>query len=150
MAKMARRNAQNNEIADLKEAGFIDTLAKVDEASIPFAGEISFPKNWDVLSKSKFRQAKEGGIHRTAQEQEIERRLTTPVPLKFQQRPLSEVIDYLGKIANVPTHLDPLGLQAEGVGTETPVTIDLRQDISLKERAQIDFGAAAFNLCDSR
>ncbi len=139
MAKMARRNAQNSEVQSLKEDGFVNALEEVDQSSIPFSGEISFPdaKKWDKLTKSPFRQKREGGVHRSPQEQEIERRLTTPVPLKFQQRPLSEVIDYLGKIANVPTHLDPLGLQAEGVGTDTPVTIDLRQDISLKSALKL-------------
>src|SRR5262249_47145428 len=54
------------------------------------------------------------------------------VPVKFQNQPLAQVIDYLGKIANIPTHLDPLGLQAEGVNSDATVTIDLRQDITLK------------------
>src|SRR5262249_29195972 len=43
----------------------------------------------------------------------------------------------LGKIAQVPTYLDPQGLQAEGVGTDTPISIDLSQDISLKSALKL-------------
>ena len=70
-------------------------------------------------------------------ELEIEKRLSTPVSLKFQQRPLSEVVNYLGKIAQVPVYLDPEGLRAEGVASDTPVTIDLSQDISLKSALKL-------------
>ncbi len=57
--------------------------------------------------------------------------------LKFQQRPLAEVINYLAKIAQVPVFLDPKGMAAEGVGSDTPVTIDLSQDISLKSALKL-------------
>ena len=57
--------------------------------------------------------------------------------LKFQQRPLAEVIKYLGKIAQVPMYLDPKGMAAEGVSSDTPVTIDLSQDISLKSALKL-------------
>jgi type II secretory pathway component GspD/PulD (secretin) len=134
MAKMSQRMAQNQQLVSDKEQGFMDALHGVDVASIPPSSDFSFPdlKNWDKLSKSPFRRQKEGQARRTPTEMEIERRLSTPVPVKFQNQPLAQVIDYLGKIANIPTHLDPLGLQAEGVNSDATVTIDLRQDITLK------------------
>jgi general secretion pathway protein D len=134
MARMSARFAQNQQLQGAKEAGFMAQMQAVDDSAIPFGGDIAFPdlKRWENLSKSPFRRQKEGQARRTPMEVEIERRLSTPVPLKFQNQPLAQVIDYLGKLANVPTHLDPLGLQAEGVNSDTPVTIDLRQDITLK------------------
>jgi type II secretory pathway component GspD/PulD (secretin) len=142
MAKMSQRMAQNQQLASAKEQGFMDTMQRVDEASIPFGQDFAFPdaKDWDKLSKSPFRRQKEGQAHRTPTEIEIDRRLNTPVPVKFQNQPLAQVIDYLGKIANVPTHLDPLGLQAEGVNSDTSVTIDLRQDITLKSALNLILG----------
>ena len=41
-------------------------------------------------------------------------------------------MDYLAKLAEVNLHLDPQGLAEEGVTTDTPVTINLRNEIMLK------------------
>ncbi len=139
MAKMVSRVAMNQQIQDQQEQGVWSTLEEVDRSAIPFAGEYQMPeaKKWSEISKSKFRQQHEGQLHRSAKEQEIEQRLSTPVALKFERRPLAEVIEYLGKIAQVPTYLDPQGLQAEGVGSDTPISIDLSQDISLKSALKL-------------
>ena len=51
---------------------------------------------------------------------------------KFRNRPLAEVVEQLGKLAAVNVHLDSKGLDEEGVASDTPVTIDLTLDISLK------------------
>ncbi|MFZ5832237.1 MAG: type II secretion system protein GspD, partial [Planctomycetota bacterium] len=63
---------------------------------------------------------------------EIERRLRTPVSLQFTGAPLSQVLEYLAKLAEVNLHLDPKGLAEEGVSSETPVTIEVRHEIMLK------------------
>ncbi len=68
---------------------------------------------------------------------EIEQRLSTPVSVKFNNKPLSEVIEVLGGYAQVPTYLDPQGLQSEGVSSSQLVTIDLRNDISLKSALKL-------------
>ena len=44
----------------------------------------------------------------------------------------SEVMDTLGRMAGINVHLDPQGLDAEGVTSDTPVTLNLTQPISLK------------------
>ena len=41
-------------------------------------------------------------------------------------------LDYLAKLAGVNLYLDPQGLAEEGVTTDTPVTIDLHNEIMLK------------------
>ncbi|HTQ40175.1 MAG TPA: hypothetical protein VMJ32_14205 [Pirellulales bacterium] len=139
MAKMVSRVASNQQVQDQQEEGFWATMQEVDKSAIPFPGDYQMPdaRKWDALSKSKFRQQREGEMHHTAKEQEIEQRLSTPVALKFDKRPLSEVIEYLGKIAQVPTYLDPQGLQAEGVQSDTPISIDLSQDVSLKSALKL-------------
>ena len=70
--------------------------------------------------------------HRTEQEMEIEKKLRTPVSLQFTDAPLSKVMDYLAKLAEVNMYLDPQGLAEEGVTSDTPVTIEMRQEIMLK------------------
>ena len=69
---------------------------------------------------------------RTPGDIEIEQKLSTPVSLRFKQAPLNEVLDYLAKVTQVNLHVDPHGLEAEGVRPDTPVTIDLARDIQLQ------------------
>ena len=52
--------------------------------------------------------------------------------LKYNQRPLSEVLGDLAKLANISIYLDPQGMAAEGVTTDTPVTINFSNEVSLK------------------
>ncbi len=139
MSKQLQRVAEQNQIWDDKEQGYYAAMTDVDKSSTPFVGPIEFPdvKTWDRLTKSRSRMKSEGALRRSPKELEIEKRLSTPVALKFQQRPLSEVITYLGKVAEVPVYLDPEGLRAEGVSSDTPVTIDLSQDISLKSALKL-------------
>jgi general secretion pathway protein D len=139
MARMIPRMAQIHQIQDAKEDGFIKMLAAVDESSIPPSSDFSFPDKpkWEALQKSKYRQLKDDQSRRSPKEQEIEQRLVTPVPVKFEKKPLSEVIEVLGGYAQIPTYLDPQALASEGVGSEIPITIDLRQDISLRSALKL-------------
>ena len=69
---------------------------------------------------------------RSEREIEIEKKLRTPVSLQFTNAPLSKVLENLAKLAEVNLHLDPQGLAEEGVTSDTPVTIELRNEIMLK------------------
>ena len=88
-------------------------------------------KHWkDFVPKRK--GSKERVQHHSERELEIERRLQTPVLLKYQETPLSEVMGGLSELTGVNIHLDPRGLSQEGVNSDTPVTINLSKEISLK------------------
>ena len=54
-------------------------------------------KQWEKLSNSPWRRKFEGCARRSEKEIEIEKRLRTPVSLKFQDAPLGEVMDHLAK-----------------------------------------------------
>lgn len=133
-AKMARRMQANMQIQGDKEESFNVAMLNVDKASIMDDDykPISYPKEWGDYQKSPFRQKKEGKVRRTEKELEIERGLKTPVLLKFQSAPLSEVIDHLEKLTMVNMHLDSRGLASEGVTDDTSVTINLSAPITLK------------------
>ena len=88
-------------------------------------------KHWNDFVKNR-KGSKDRVQRRTERELEIERRLKTPVLLRYQDTPLSEVIDGLSELAGVNIHLDPRGLSQEGVNSDTPVTINLSKEISLK------------------
>ncbi len=139
MARMIPRMAQNHSIQDAKENGFTDAMLAVDKATVPFTDDFAFPDRptWERFQHSKYRQQRDEQTRRTPKEMEIEQRLSTPVSVKFNNKPLSEVIEVLGGYAQVPTYLDPQGLQSEGVSSSQLVTIDLRNDISLKSALKL-------------
>jgi general secretion pathway protein D len=112
-------------------------MYSAEEGSIPFDDRhpIVFPndgKDWSAFAKNRSKFAKDGKRARSEQDIEIEKKLRTPVSLQFTNAPLSKVMDYLAKLAEVNLYLDPQGLAEEGVTTDTPVTIDLRHEIMLK------------------
>ncbi len=124
------------QIASDKENGFVEQLNSVEASAVGFDDNkpIQFAdiREWEKLSKSPFRRKIEGRARRSEKEIEIEKSLRTPVSLKFQDAPLSEVMDHLKTLAGVNIHLDPRGLAAEGVTTDMPVNIDLSEPISLR------------------
>lgn len=131
------RNFMNNmSIKDLKQQGLVRALESVDESSIPFDDrnpiDFSDPKTWRELTAKRASQLESLQFRRSEKEIEIQQKLKTPVSLRFQNAPLSQVLDYLAKLGQVNMHVDPQGLLEEGVNTNTPVTIDLSQDISMK------------------
>ncbi len=136
-AKFVRRYMNNKDIMDAKEQGFVDALNEVDHSAIPFAGDknpLVYPeaKDWNKLSASRSKLVRENTRQRSEREMDIEKKLRTPVSLQFTNAPLSKVLENLAKLAEVNLHLDPQGLAEEGVTTDTPVTIELRNEIMLK------------------
>lgn len=135
--KFVTRFRQNQNVENAQEEGFMAALGEVDSAAIPFAGDknpmvFGDVKDWSKLTKSRLRFAGDRRRARSEREIEIEKKLRTPVSLQFTNAPLSKVMDYLAKLAEVNLHLDPKGLAEEGVTTDTPVTIELRNEIMLK------------------
>ena len=130
------RTQRNQKLIDDKEKANWDTLQSVEEAAIAYDDRepIQMPdaKKWADLTNSRKKQMADRRSRRSERELDIERKLKTPVSLKFRSRPLSEVIEHLGKLTSVGLHLDPKGLDEEGVTSDTTVTIDLTNDISLK------------------
>ncbi|MEN6457676.1 MAG: hypothetical protein ABFC63_01995 [Thermoguttaceae bacterium] len=123
-------------IRDRKEQAFVDTMDNVEEASLPFDDRTPYvhgdAKDWEKLSARRQKFAHDGRRARSEREVEIEKKLRTPVAPQFNNAPLSKVMEYMAKLGGVNLYLDPQGLAEEGVTTDTPITIDLRQEIMLK------------------
>ena len=135
--KFVSRYQRNKAIRDKKEQGFIDALGNCDKAAVPFDDNKPYGfendgKDWAAFTKRRSKFGGDRKRQRSEREIEIEKRLRTPVSLQFANAPLSKVMEYLAKLAEVNLYLDPKGLAEEGVTTDTPVTIDLRNDIMLK------------------
>jgi general secretion pathway protein D len=135
-AKLANAIARDTSLREQKETNFLRALHDVDRAIIGTVGD-EFPivfgdvKQWSALTRTR-----KGMLERARKmspaEMEIQRSLTKPVEVRFINRPISEVMDTLGRMTGVNVYLDPQGLNAEGVTTDTPVTLNLTQPISLK------------------
>jgi general secretion pathway protein D len=52
--------------------------------------------------------------------------------LRYQETPLRDVVDDLSELTGVNIHLDPRGLTQEGYTSETPVSVNLTKEVSLK------------------
>lgn len=135
-SKFAWRVQEQNRIKDDKEAGFYDTMTSVEQSGVPFDdrhplvfGDV---KDWNRLSRTRGERLREQQARLTPVEMEIQKALRTEVDVKFDNRPLSEVMETLGRMSGVNVFLDPQGLTAEGITTDEPVTINLTRPISLR------------------
>lgn len=135
-AKLIRSYNNSMQVRLDKEQGVVDALTSVDRSSVPFNDMEPYrfgdAKEWDELTRKRGKWLSENRRKRSEREVEIDRKLRTPVMLQFDNAPLSQVLEYLAKLAEVNLHLDPKGLAEEGVTSDTPVTINLSQEISLQ------------------
>ena len=135
-SKFVRRFMRDKATAAEKENNLIAALQSVDESAIPFDDQTPFrfgdAKQWAELTRMRQKYLAERNRRRSPRELEIEEKLKTPVTLEFKDAPLSRVLEYLGKYAEVNLHLDSQGLAEEGITTDTPVTIEVRHEIMLK------------------
>jgi type II secretory pathway component GspD/PulD (secretin) len=143
-SKFLRREIMNHELVDNKEDSVWRQFNAVEESALnPVADngkELVFDqRKWEGFVKNR-KGSKDRTEHRSEREIEIERRLQTPVLLKYQETPLTEVMNGLSELTGVNIHLDPRGLSQEGVNTDTPVTINLSKEISLKSALNLILG----------
>ncbi|MBX7167814.1 MAG: hypothetical protein K1X74_15890 [Pirellulales bacterium] len=139
-ANFLHRHRMSLQVRDEKENGFVNALASTEESSTPFddRNPLVFrdAKEWEALTNRR-RSMQVDGPRRSEKELEIEQKLRTPVSLGFTDAPLSEVMEYLGKVAELNIYLDPQGLAEEGITTGDKVTINLTQDIQLKSALRL-------------
>jgi general secretion pathway protein D len=139
-ARLARSIAEDLSLRERSEAGFLGAMQSVGDSGVAFDdrepivfGDV---RKWSQLTKSRQRWLEQQN-RLSPVEQEIQRSLSKPVEAKFINRPLTEVMDMLGRMAGVNVYLDPQGLHAEGVTSDTQVTLNLTQPISLKSALEL-------------
>ena len=134
-SRLARNIAEQYSIREKKEKYFIDALNDVENAAYSEVGDanplVFNAKMWGDLTKSRRKLLGEK-VRMSPAEQEIQRSLSKLIEARFNERPLSEVLDTLSKMVGVNIHLDPEGLRNEGLTTDTPVSLQLSQPISLR------------------
>lgn len=141
-AKFIRREMMNRELSLAREEGNWNTLTDVEKATIPNVGDdnplVFDQKHWDAFAKK--RTGKDRQRRRTARELEIEKKLKMPVQLRYEDAPLSQVVDELSKLAGINIYLDPRGMAEENVTSETTVDLPLNSEISLESALNLILG----------
>ncbi len=134
-SKLAKRIYEDLDVRDKTERYFADTMLSVARSGVGQNDETPYLfgdlRTWKALSNTRRGWMNEQR-NMTPVEREIQKSLSKGVEVRFINRPLSEVMDTLGRMAGVNVYLDPQGLNAEGVTTDTPVTLNLTQPISFK------------------
>jgi general secretion pathway protein D len=138
-SRVIRRLDAQKSIEGEKRDGFLDVVEDTERSSTPFVGPIEFPttRDWEDLTKNRTRLQAEGRARATPAELQIKKRMSVKVKASHRDQPLSAVLDALAKQADVPIHLDMVGLEQEAVRSDTPVTISLDQPISLKSALKL-------------
>jgi len=138
-SRVIRRLDTQKTIEGEKRDGFLNVTEDTERSSTPFVGPIEFPttRDWEDLTKNRTRLQAEGRARATPAEIQIQKRMSVKVKASHRDQPLSTVLDALAKQADVPIHLDMVGLEQEAVRSDTPVTISLDQPISLKSALKL-------------
>lgn len=63
---------------------------------------------------------------RSPAEERLRRTLQQPIDWKFRDVPLREWAEWVGQTYQIPIVLDRRALESEGIGTDTPVSLNLR------------------------
>lgn len=134
-AKFIRREMLNRELASMTEEGVVGIFQRVRETAAEGLLQNDHPINYGDSWVDMVRDRKgssDAGARRTARELEIERKLRTLVLPRYDDTPLSEVVEQLSQLTGVNIHLDARGLGQEGVRSDAPINLTLGQEISLE------------------
>ncbi|MEO2047161.1 MAG: hypothetical protein ABGX16_11370 [Pirellulales bacterium] len=134
-AKFIRRSMLNREIKEEAEQGVYGMLVDVERTKIVKdpSNPYQYPEAKDWLDMRKRREGSGSEAGRLSpRELEIKQKLRTPVLPHYQEEPLAQVIEGLSELTGVNIHLDPRGMSQEGVRSDTPILLDLSQEISLE------------------
>ena len=133
-SRVARQVIQNIARSQQMDDNANWVLDDIADAAIPMQGDINFPeaRYWEDLSRR--RRAGTGPDQRklTAVELEIQTALKRQVDVQFTNMPLAAVLEKLSQMSGINVFLDPAGLTAEGITSDTTVSINLRKPVSLK------------------
>ena len=131
-ANVARQLANQYANSQRYNERMADALNDVDPT--PMRGNIEFPAafEWEELTKRRKEGLADARRDFNESEMEIQRALKQKVDVYFDDEPLSSVLEKLSEVAGINMFLDPSGLTAEGVTSDTVVSIKLPNPVSLQ------------------
>lgn len=139
------------DIKEGKEEVFAFGLMDVERSASDIAGydpnrPMSFgtdPQEW--ATRSGRRLSERRSTFRSVQEAQLDNSLNTSVSVQYINRPLSDVIEDLSKVTNVPIVINARALAATRVPVDTPVTLNIQTPVSLRSALNLllnDLGLA--------
>lgn len=133
-SQFARAVAYDQETRAMKEEGVRLNLQDVDRSATMMHPDrpLVFADNWLDLSASRLRTLKRQSQRYGAEELKIQENLQQKVDVSFENMPLDQVLHTLTEMAGIPVFIDPVGLSAEAVVPDTPITIQLSKPVSLR------------------
>ena len=135
-SRFARRHASIDTFQNQYEQATYDALDDVDRSKLPMDTRRPFQfgdsQNWGNLTASRRKMMERNGTHLSPAGMKIQQALLEPVDVNFNNQPLGVVLETLARMTGVNVHIDRAGLSAEGVSSETPVSIELSQPVSLR------------------
>ncbi|MCA9211506.1 MAG: hypothetical protein KDB27_00440 [Planctomycetales bacterium] len=139
LSRLAERLTFETELQDRAASRTELALRSISESAVPWdeTNLLEFPENgsplyWESLKKRRNERLENGRRRLTETEMAINRSLREKVRVTYDNAPLGDVLNDLGDIVGISMHLDPNGMQVEGVTSDMPVSIDLNQEIQLK------------------
>ncbi|MBM82902.1 MAG: hypothetical protein CMJ78_20255, partial [Planctomycetaceae bacterium] len=125
-ALLARRIDSNNQLREEKERKSWEVLDEVEQSGVPFAGRpMQFGPDWDLINEMRRGKYRNDNRIRTDEEKRIEESLSKRVSLHFDDAALGDVVKHLATVADVNVMIDNIGLEDEGITTNTPVQISV-------------------------
>jgi type II secretory pathway component GspD/PulD (secretin) len=126
MAKMAKRMKTAKQLKDGKEQLNLDALNDTDDEgkALTFKNPIDFDaKRWADIQSRRAADGTVNGRLRTQREKEIERKLSTPTTVDFQNTPLSQALKDLGGYHHINIVPALEALREEQISPETRVSL---------------------------
>lgn len=128
-SRIARQNAFNDKLKDDKQQNFLDTLNEVETALInPVTkNPIAYPdaKSWNAMKNRREKYGSVDNQKRSPDELRIERALSQPISLHFDNKPLREVVEFIHTTADINIVVDQFGLEDRSVTIDLPISIDV-------------------------
>ena len=134
-SRMGTRLLMDEEVRNAKELAFIDSMIDVDRSSIALDPSLPLTmpdaREWEALSRQRLGGDRENdGL--SVVEREIKNKMSTPVSVKFTNRPLGEVLDDLSAMTGIAIVVDERALASVRVSSDTPVNLTALNDIRLE------------------
>lgn len=140
-SRVALRGLMYEEIQAAKEETVVDYMMDVERsAALPDPSlPLTMPdaREWESLSGRRLRTDGSSIAGLSPQEEEIRKKLSTSVEVRFENRPLGDVLKTLSTVTGVPIFVDEQALSAARLTLDEPVNLDLQQQVMLKSALKL-------------
>ncbi|MGH7138425.1 MAG: STN domain-containing protein, partial [Pirellulales bacterium] len=129
-ARMVGWTADMTQIRDMRHKGFVDATMQIELSHVPTSDEPPIlypdPEVWQMLTERRKKYKSVDLTQHGENESRILAALDEKTELEFTDQPLEDVIEYLAQAHEINIQLDQKALTDAGVGSDTPVTRNVK------------------------